>query len=94
MKNYVKLYEHEESEELDNFDIPERVIDEIVEMVGSEEDVEAAAESAFNDLKSESDAGNLEVHDEAVPENLALSALIVKLVEMGKLSAEQADELL
>ena len=94
MKNYVKIFEQEESGELDNFDIPENVIDEIVSMVGSEEEVEAAAEEAFNELQAESDAGNLEVHDEAVPERLAISALIVKLVELGKLSQEQADELL
>ena len=94
MKNYVRIFEQDESNELDNFDIPDNVISEIVDMVGSEEDVEAAAEEAFNDLKAESDAGNIEVHDEAVPERLAISALVVKLVEMGKLTQEQADELL
>ena len=68
-----------------DLDIAEGILDELVELVGSEEEVEKAASEAYNDLKSAYDADEIEVYFEnEVPENLAMSALVVKLVNSGK----------
>ncbi len=96
MKKYVKdrITLLRESEDLDvsELDIADKILDELVELVGSEEEVEKAAEDAYNDLKSAYDAKEIEVYfEDEVPENLAMSALVVKLVNSGKLEPKEAD---
>lgn len=73
--------------------LAEDIIDDLVDAVGSEEEVEAAAEEAYNDLKNAYESEEIEMMEkEGVPENLAMSALIVKLVEKGKLDPKKADK--
>jgi hypothetical protein len=72
----------------------ESLIDELVELVGSEEEVEAAAQEAHEDLVAAFEKNEVEVGEEEVPEKLAIAALILKLVEMGKLGPEDADGLI
>jgi hypothetical protein len=73
--------------------LAEEILDELIEAVGSEEDVEKAAEEAYNDLKDAYESDEIEMMEkEGVPENLAMSALIVKLVEQGKLDPKKADK--
>jgi len=83
--------ENENQEKLNNLDISDSIIDDLIEAVGSEEDVEAAAEEAYKDLKSAHESGSIEMLEEGVPENLAMSALVLKLVEQGKLDIKKAD---
>ena len=93
MKSFVKTRK-ELNEEVDASDlnIAEEILDSLVELVGSEEEVEEAAEAAYNDLKSAHDAKELEVYfDNENPSQLAMSALIVKLVNSGKLDPKDAD---
>lgn len=78
----------EPSEELN---IGDDILDALVELVGSEEEVEAAAEASFNDLTDAFEKNELEMSEESVPEKLAIAALVVKLVEMGKLGPDEAD---
>lgn len=73
------------------FDLDETMLDELVELVGSEEDVEAAAEAAFKDLSKSFEMEDIKMEEGDVPEKLALASLVVKLVEMGKLGPEEAD---
>ncbi len=75
-----------------NFD--ESLIDSLVELVGSEEEVEAAAQAAHDDLMSAFEKNEVEIGEGDVPEKLAVAALILKLVEMGKLGPEEADEVM
>jgi hypothetical protein len=75
-----------------NFD--ESLIDSLVELVGSEEEVEAAAKAAHDDLMTAFEKNEVEVNDEDVPEKLAIAALILKLVEMGKIGPEEADDVM
>jgi hypothetical protein len=85
---------NEMAEESLPFEIDETLLDELVDLVGSEEDVEMAAEEAFNELMAAADNDEIEISEEDVPEKLALSALLVKLVEKGKLGPEDADSFL
>ena len=82
----------EESEETKQFDLNEETLERLVELVGSEEDVEMAAKESHEDLLKASEAGEIEYQEESVPEKLAIAALVVKLVEMGKLGPEDADQ--
>lgn len=75
-------------------DFDESLIDSLVELVGSEEEVEAAAQAAHDDLMSAFEKNEVEIKEEDVPEKLAVAALILKLVEMGKLGPEEADEIM
>lgn len=75
----------------DKSNIDATILDALVELVGSEEEVEAAAEASFNDLSSAFEKDELEMTEEDMPEKLAIAALIVKLVEMGKIGPEEAD---
>lgn len=88
--------ESEESEEeaMDSHELnlAEELLDDLVSAVGSEEEVEAAAKEAYEDLKSAFDSNEIEMMEEGVPENLAMSALVIKLVEQGKLDPKKADE--
>ena len=81
----------EEPEESKQFDLNEETLEHLIELVGSEEDVEMAAKASHDDLLKASEAGEIEYQEESVPEKLAIAALIVKLVELGKLGPEDAD---
>jgi hypothetical protein len=87
-----RLNEMEESNM--EFDLDESLLDELVELVGSEEDVEEAAEDAYSDLADAAERGDVEVSDEDIPEKLVIAALLVKLVEKGKLGPDDADGLI
>ncbi len=100
MKNRIfRLYEFAQhaganpnnSEELE-FD--ESLIDSLVELVGSEEEVEAAAKEAHDDLVSAFEKNEVEIEEEDMPEKLAIAALILKLIEMGKIGPDEAEELM
>lgn len=67
------------------------IIEKLVDIVGSEEDVEGAAKEAFEELKSSFEKNEIELKEEDAPEALALSALILKLVELGKIGPQEAD---
>ena len=71
--------------------LAEELLDELVDAVGSEEAVEAAAKEAYEDLKNAYEANEIEMMEQGVPENLAMSALIMKLVEQGSLDPKKAD---
>jgi len=77
---------------LDELNLDETMLDALVELVGSEEEVEEAAEAAFSDLTTAFEKNELEMSEEDVPEKLAIAALIVKLVELGKIGPEEADQ--
>jgi hypothetical protein len=74
-----------------DLNIDTEILDALVDIVGSEEDVESAAEESFNELMSAFENDEIEASDEMVPEKLALAALIVKLVELGKIGPDEAD---
>ena len=76
------------------FNLDDALMDELVELVGSEEDIEAAAESAYADLEVAAQNDEVEMNEEDVPEKLAIAALLVKLVESGKLDPSDADDLI
>ena len=91
----LKEYRLNEMEEQDlEFNLDEELLDELVEIVGSEEDVEEAAEDAYNDLAAAAESGELEMSEEDMPEKLVIAALLVKLVEKGKLGPDDAESLL
>jgi hypothetical protein len=83
---------NEKYDESLNIDI--ELLDDIVNMVGSEECVEDCAKEAYEELKSAFEGGSAEVDNIDSSEVLAVSSLIVKLVENGNLKPEQAEELL
>lgn len=105
MKKVYSLYEYceacahelganpqEDQDQLEGFDIDTAILDELVELVGSEEEVELAAQEAHDDLLAAQEEGSIEASEDLIPEKLAIVSLVVKLVEMGKLSPEEADE--
>jgi hypothetical protein len=97
MRRVMSLHEYRlnEMEESDMpLDIDTKLIDELVDIVGSEEDIEEAAHAAFDDLARAAEDDSVEMSEEDVPEKLAVAALMVKLVELGKLSSEDADGLI
>lgn len=67
-------------------------LDELVELVGSEEEVEAAAKEAHEDLLAAFERNEVEMEEGDVPEKLAVAALVLKLVEQGKIGPEDADQ--
>jgi hypothetical protein len=88
-------YKLNEMEEMETpFELDESLLDELVEIVGSEEEVETAAEEAYTDLANAAESGELEMSEEDMPEKLVVAALLVKLVEKGKLGPEDADGLI
>ena len=90
-----RQYKLNEMEEMESpFELDESLLDELVEIVGSEEDVEEAAEEAYDDLVDAAEKGDLEMSDEDMPEKLVIAALLVKLVQKGKLGPEDADGLI
>jgi len=76
------------------FEMDESLLDELVELVGSEEDVEEAAGDAYDDLAEAAESGEIEMTEEDMPEKLVIAALLVKLVEKGKLGPDDADGLI
>jgi hypothetical protein len=97
MKRVMSFREYKlnEMEEMETpFELDEALLDELVELVGSEEDVEEAAEEAYAELSSAAENGELEMSDEDMPEKLVVAALLVKLVQNGKLGPDDADELI
>jgi hypothetical protein len=82
----------------ENADIPsnidETILDSLVELVGSEEDVEECAKEAFEDLQKAFERDEINVEEIGNAESLVISSLIVKLVEKGKLGPEEADAFL
>ncbi len=87
----MSLYEYSMGVNPEEVNIDESILDKLVELVGSEEDVEAAAKSSFEELADSFEKNEIEIAEDAVPEKLALAALIIKLVELGKLGPEEAD---
>jgi hypothetical protein len=67
------------------------IIENLVELVGSEEEVESAAKEAFEELKKAFDENDIDLKEGDAPESLAMSALVLKLVELGKLGPQEAD---
>ncbi len=86
--------EEDVNEEVDTheLELAEELLDELVDAVGSEEEVEAASKAAYEDLKNAYESNEIEMMEEGVPENLAMSALIIKLVESGKLDPKKAND--
>lgn len=96
-----EVYDEEEEEEdgfseetyEENFD--QSLIEELIDLVGSEEEVEEAAELCYNELMDAFQNNEIELEDEdTLPETLAFSALVIKLVEMGKLDPQDAEDFL
>lgn len=85
---------YESIDENVDMNIDTAILDELVELVGSEEDVEEAAKAAFEQLSAAAESDEVEMTEEDVPEKLAMAALLVKLVEMGKLDPADADQLM
>ena len=73
------------------YNLSEEALEKLIDLVGSEEDVEMAAEAAHDDLLKAFEEGETEYQEGSVPEKLALAALVVKLVELGKIGPEDAD---
>ncbi len=97
MKRVMSLREYRinEMHEIDTpFELDESLLDELIEIVGSEEDIEEAAAAAHEELESAANSGEVEMSDDDVPEKLAIAALLVKLVETGKLGPDDADGLI
>jgi hypothetical protein len=88
--NAKKIYENAETP----MDMDETILDKLVELVGSEEEVEECAKEAFEELSKSFERNEVEIKDGEKGENLAISALILKLVEKGKLGPQDADTFL
>lgn len=72
-------------------DIDETILDTLVDLVGSERDVEECAREAFEDLKKSFERNEIKVPKKGRGDHLAMSALVVKLVEKGKIGPQEAD---
>lgn len=67
------------------------IVEKLVSLVESEEDVEEAAKQSFEELKMSFDDNDIELTGDDAPESLVISALVIKLVENGKLGPQEAD---
>lgn len=76
----------------ESFELNSEAMDELVELVGSEAEVEEAAKSAHEDLVAAFERNEVEIGEEDVPEKLVMASLILKLVETGKLDPTAADD--
>jgi hypothetical protein len=72
--------------------IDQSIIEKLIDLAGSEEDVEAAAKEAFEELEKSFERNEVEFDGSNSAENLAISALVVKLVEQGKIGPDEADD--
>ena len=70
------------------------IIEKLVDMVGDESDVEDAAKESFEELQKSFERGELEVDEMKSAETLAITSLVLKLVENGKLDPLDADDFL
>jgi hypothetical protein len=86
------LLEYQGVEEV--FDFNTDLLDELIDLVGSEEEVEEAAELAYNDLVKKLDSNDFDMEEDEAPERLAVISLILKLIELNKLSPLDAEEIL
>jgi hypothetical protein len=101
---FIKGGENEDLDELEDEDFNEEtfeenfdpsLIEELIDLVGSEEEVEEAAELCYNELMDAFQNNEVELEDEdTLPETLAFSALVIKLVELGKLDPQDAEDFL
>jgi hypothetical protein len=71
--------------------IDPQVIQNLVDIVGSEEEVEAAAKEAHEELKAAFEKNEVDLKEGDSADSLAMAALVLKLVEMGKLGPQEAD---
>jgi len=76
----------------ENFD--PSLIEELIDLVGSEEEVEEAAEMCYTELMDAFQNNEVELEEDTLPETLAFSALVIKLVELGKLDPQDAEDFL
>ena len=90
----LRIHRLNEMEEDLPFEVDVALLDELIELVGSEEEVEFAAEESYNELQEAVQNDGVELNDSDIPEKLVIAALLVKLVESGKLDPEDADGLL
>ena len=86
---YSKIYENDDEY---TANVDESIIEKLIDIVGSEDDVESAAKESFEELQVSFEKNEIEIDEAQSAENLAISALIVKLVEQGKLGPEEADD--
>lgn len=94
-EEFVKSYGAINEDLVNVLDLDTTILDKLVDTVGSEEDIEQCAKEAFEELeKSVKDGNGIEFKDEDTPKKLAISALLVKLVEKGKLDPQAADDFL
>lgn len=88
-----KVFEGLDSEDyMESMD--QSIIEKLVDMVGEESDVEDAAKESFEELQKSFERGELEVDEMKSAETLAITSLILKLVDNGKLDPLDADEFL
>lgn len=86
---------NENAEDLEDLNIDTTILDELVDLVGDEAIIEDCAKEALEELEMALGNGEeLEVNDNDTPENLAIAALIAKLVANGYLDPQQADDFL
>jgi hypothetical protein len=96
-ENFVKSFKYiNENVENVELNIDTTILDKLIDLVGSEEDIEECAKQAYEELeKSSRDEENkFEFGENDTPENLAIAALLTKLVECGKLDPQDADNFL
>lgn len=74
--------------------IDQSVIEKLVDMVGEESDVEDAARESYEELEKSFERGDLEVEEMKSAETLAITSLVLKLVDHGKIDPLEADEFL
>jgi len=74
-----------------NSEVDTGILDSLIELVGSEKDVEECAKAAFKELKDSFEKNEVEIDGQEPAEKLAMASLIVKLVETGKLGPQEAD---
>ncbi len=80
-----------ESDDAVDVDINTESLETLVDLVGSEEEVEECAKEAFEELQKAFEKNEVELDEGETAESLAMAALIVKLVEKGKIGPEEAD---
>lgn len=94
-KQYTLKLEQFLNESLDdNLNLDIKLLDDIVNIVGSEEEVEACAKEAYEELKASFENDEATIDDIDSAELLSITSLVVKLVEKGKIEPEQAEEIL
>jgi hypothetical protein len=72
--------------------IDPQVIQNLIDTVGSEKEVEDAAREAHEELKAAFEKNEVEIKDGDSANSLAMAALVLKLVETGKLGPQEADK--